>query len=443
MTSPTPENPTPATGASDGPLPADASSVEAGPKAEFPLGASEVHGSAGGSSEAAALMRTNGRKKKIWAGAGAGVAAVTVIGVVAGFMFMGRPDVTLARAWSATAAAGGIDATASVHITDAGFAALESQSSGIDEATIKDAANNSTFRLIATSVDPADPQFSISTAYKGTDLAAFTVTGRTAYLTADFSELAQLEPKEAPALATLTNMIDSPELGIPSSVKSVLRALLDGKPVALPFGPDTMLGKAYDRALADPEFADSIGKLSSPAAGAAWTNLLAAVPDALKANATITSAGTDNDGDHLRVSTPLAATLNSLKPQLAAYFSALGATSADVTEATDTSKVTGTLVLDVWVKDGRITAAQIDLGSLIEASRRAAGVGAPTLTIPAGAVMVHVTLTYPPTITAPSGATVIDDTVINDAAGWMKITGSHLLPGLGSGAAALGGSSTF
>ncbi|MEO6821491.1 MAG: hypothetical protein ABI468_03120 [Candidatus Nanopelagicales bacterium] len=443
MTSPTPDNPTPEIAASDVPIPADASSVDAAHPAGISLGTTEVQSSTDHPSESVAQIKTSGRKKKVWAGAGAGIAVLTVIGVVAGFMFMGRPDVTLARAWSATTAAGGIDATASVHITDAGFAALGSASPGADEATVKELVSNATFRLIATSVDPADPQFSFSTAFKGTDLAAFTVTNRTVYLSTNLSALEQLAPKAAPDLTMLTKMINSPELGIPASVKPVLSALLDGKPVAVPFGSDTTFGKAYDKALADPEFAASVGKLSSPAAGAAWTNLLDAVPDALKANATITNVGNDNDGEHLRVSTPLAATLNSLKPALSSYLTALGATSADVADGTDTSKVTGTLVVDAWVKDGKITAAQVDLGSLIDASSHSTGVGAAKVTVPAGAVVLRVTFTYPPKITAPSGAIVIDDTVINDTAGWLKTTGSQLLPGLGSGSAAPGAPSPF
>lgn len=299
-------------------------------------------------------------------------------GAVAATVVLHRPDVVLVRALSATES----EAQGSMVLSvKADGAVLATAPDGMAQAL-----GTSSLRY---AWGPGEQQTSIS--YEGKQLGSVITTDTHFTVQVDLSNV----PGGSAAAAQLSSMADA--LGPDGDA---LRALGAGRPVGVSTGPGSEL-----RALAGNATKASGGAATSDLSPQRAAEVLDAITQSIKDNTTVTSVGSDADGDHFLATV-------SLKDVVGTVWARLGSLSAALAPATskpDLSKLAGvTLGIDVWVRDGHISRVQVPLGALVRRLDPTAAAG--DLTI--------VAVLSPDGIRAPTGSvTEVPDSLLRTIAG--------------------------
>ena len=259
-------------------------------------------------------------------GGGAAAAAVVVLH---------RPDVQLGRAFDATRSAPQGSMALSVHADATALAtAPASMASSLDNTSLRYAWS------------PGTQQISVT--YEGKKLGTVTTT--------DTHVTLQVEPTAiAGAQNSLAQAADS--LGTDGQV---LRDLAAGKPIGLTIGPGSQIQKLIDKSAGSRSAASQLSPAQTAAA-------LDAITASIKDNTTVTSAGSDANGDHYVASVALKDVADTAWTQLSTLTGSLGssALTAGALQKPDLSKLaTAHLDVDVWLRDGRVSRIAIPLGSL-------------------------------------------------------------------------------
>jgi hypothetical protein len=264
-------------------------------------------------------------------GGGAAAAAVVVLH---------RPDVQLMRAFDATRSA------------PQGSMSLSVQADAAALATVPtDAATSLQSTSIRYAWSPATQQISVT--YDGKKLGTITTT--------DTHVTVQIDPKAIPgadATSGITAVADS--LGADGQV---LRDLAAGKPIGLTVGPGSAIQKLIDKAAAGGS--GSAAPQLSPTQTAA---VLDAITKSVTGNTTVTSVGSDADGDHYLASVALKDVADTAWTQLSTLMGGLGSQAlagGALTKPDLSTLATAHLDVDVWVTDGRVSRVEIPLAALV------------------------------------------------------------------------------
>lgn len=236
-------------------------------------------------------------------------------GAAYGWSVLHRPDVQLARAFSATTSAPQGDVTVEVQGGSSPGSVRYAWGTGTQQIQVR-----------TGSITAAD----------------IIVTPNHLTLRIDPSLLAA-QPEALAQLHTIATTLGSDG--------AALGALADGKPVGLAIGPGSPAQKLID----------SLKSLSPGTSGSSPSpqvstdqvaKVAAAFEDAVKKNVTVADAGSDQYGDHYKVTAPLKpiaqATISSVSSELGPF--------AGKVSDTDLSSLDGkTVTIDVWTQDGRVS----------------------------------------------------------------------------------------
>ena len=273
------------------------------------------------------------------------VLLVLVVGGAAyGWTVLQRPDVRLARAFDATKSAA--QGSMTLSLTATGKAAVGAE-----------AMARSSLRYAWA---PDTQQFTV--VYDGKKLGTVTTTSTHVTL--------QVDPKAIPNSSEITDNLAMAGAVLGDGA-DVITALLDGKPVGIKVGPGSALQKALDKA-AKTSGSSQQQSLSPEQVAKA----VDAVSQSVRANVTVTDTGSDQYGDHLVATVPLAKVVGAAWSSVSSLVP--GASSAKPSLA-ELDKVT--LQVDVWVKDGNVTRLEIPLTKALADVAPTAGQGDVTLVV--------------------------------------------------------------
>jgi len=237
-------------------------------------------------------------------------------GAAYGWSVLRRPDVALARAFSATTSAPQGDVTV----------AIDGGGSPVGSPTVRYAwgTNVQQMQVLSGSTTEAD----------------IIVTPNHLTVRVDPSVF-DAQPEALAQLRTIAKTLGADG--------AALDALADGKPVGLAIGPGSPLQKLIDslQSMSGSSSGPSSSSISPDQIG----KIASALEDAVKKNVTVTEAGSDQYGDHYKVAVPLKPIAQAA---LASVSSQLGPLAGKVT-GTDLSSLDGkTATVDVWTQDGRV-----------------------------------------------------------------------------------------
>ena len=263
----------------------------------------------------------------------AGLAVLLVLvagGAAYGWQLMHRPDVQVARAFSATTSAAQGDVVLTVEGADpsGGFSGVRyAWGSGTQQIQVRTKTGTA---------------------------ADVIVTPNHLTLRIDPSLFAS-QPEALAQLRTIAGTLGADG--------AALEALADGKPVGIAIGPGSPLQKLID------SLQSSAGSTSSSSISPDQISKITnAIQDAVKKNATVTDAGSDQYGDHYKVTVPLKPVAQAAMSSVA---SQLGPLAGKVSSA-DLKDLDGkTLTADVWTKDGRVVRVAVPLSDLSEGQTHA------------------------------------------------------------------------
>ena len=273
------------------------------------------------------------------------VLLVLVVGGAAyGWTVLQRPDVRLARAFDATKSAA--QGSMTLSLTATGKAAVGAE-----------AMARSSLRYAWA---PDTQQFTV--VYDGKKLGTVTTTSTHVTL--------QVDPKAIPNSSEITDNLAMAGAVLGDGA-DVITALLDGKPVGIKVGPGSALQKALDKA-AKTSGSSQQQSLSPEQVAKA----VDAVSQSVRDNVTVTDTGSDQYGDHLVATVPLAKVVGAAWSSVSSLVP--GASSAKPSLA-ELDKVT--LQVDVWVKDGNVTRLEIPLTKALADVAPTAGQGDVTLVV--------------------------------------------------------------
>jgi len=273
------------------------------------------------------------------------VLLVLVVGGAAyGWTVLQRPDVKLARAFSATKSAP--QGSMTLSLTATGKAAV-----GAEEMT------RSSLRYAWA---PDTQQFTV--VYDGKPLGTVTTTSTHVTL--------QVDPQAIPNSSEITDNLAMAGAVLGEGA-DVITALLDGKPVGIAVGPGSALQKALDKAAK--ASGSSAQQNLSPEQVA---KVVDAISQSVKDNVTVTDAGSDQYGDHMVATLPLAKVVDAAWTNMSALVPGAAGAKPSLAEL---DKVT--LQIDVWVKDGAVTRLEIPLAKALADVAPTAGQGEVTLVV--------------------------------------------------------------
>lgn len=242
-----------------------------------------------------------------------------------GWSLLQRPDVRLARAWSATTSAASGDVT----VTASGGSAAAGPSS------------------VRYAWGPGTQQVQVKGA-DGIDLVDVILTSTHLTLQLSPTVLAD-QPEALDQLRTIAATFGADG--------AALDALAAGRPVGLEIGPGSPLQKLLG------ELGASTGGAtpSSPVSSDNLAALGSTLQQAIKDNVTVTEAGSDQYGDRTHLALPLAPVVRAVLTQAA---SSLGPLAGQVSRA-DLSSIEGrTVQADVWTQDGRVVRVAVPMSSI-------------------------------------------------------------------------------
>ena len=273
------------------------------------------------------------------------VLLVLVVGGAAyGWTVLQRPDVKLARAFDATKSAP--QGSMTLSLTATGKAAAGSES-----------ITRSSLRYAWA---PDTQQFTV--VYDSRKLGTVTTTSTHVTL--------QVDPKAIPNSREITDNLAMAGAVLGDGA-DVITALLDGKPVGIAVGPGSALQKALDKA------AKSSGtpqqESLSPEQVAKAVDV---ITQSVKDNVTVTDAGSDQYGDHMVATVPLAKVVDAAWSSMSSLVPGSSGAKPDLAEL---GKVT--LQVDVWVKDGAVTRLEIPLSKALADVAPTSGQGDVTLVV--------------------------------------------------------------
>jgi hypothetical protein len=275
--------------------------------------------------DAAPTPERRGRGKAVVAATLAVLLLILGAGAAYGWTVLHRPDVQLARAFSATTSAAQGDVTVNIE-------------GGTDIAgapTVRYAwgTNTQQIQVRSGSVTQAD----------------IILTPNHLTLTIDPSVFAS-QPEALAQLHTIANTLGADG--------AALDALANGKPVGLAIGPGSPVQKLIDSLQA------ASGKTSSSSPSVSTDQIAkvaSALEDAVKNNVTVTSVGSDQYGDHDKVALPLKPVAQAV---MSSVSSQLGPLAGKVSSA-DLSSLDGkTATVDVWTRDGQIARVVVPSSAL-------------------------------------------------------------------------------
>jgi hypothetical protein len=273
------------------------------------------------------------------------VLLVLVVGGAAyGWSVLQRPDVRLARAFDATRSAP--QGSLTLSITAAGKAAQGAE-----------VLSSSSVRYAWA---PGNQQFTV--VYDGRKIGTVTTTSTHVTL--------QVDPSSIPNSAGLSDSLRGSGEALGQGA-DIIDALLDGKPVGVAVGPGSALQKALDDA------ATSAG--TSPQGGPTpeqIAKVVDAISQSVKDNVTVTDAGSDQYGDHMVATLPLAKVVDTAWKNASALVPGAAGAKPDLAKL---DKVT--LQVDVWVKDGIVSRLEIPISKVLKDIAPEAGAGEVTLLV--------------------------------------------------------------
>lgn len=258
-----------------------------------------------------------GRGKVAVAAALAVLLVLVGAGAAYGWTLLHRPDVALARAFSAT--------TSSAQ----GDVVVEVQGGSSSPGSVRYAWGTNVQQVQVRS--------------GSTTQADIIVTPN--HLTVQINpSLLDAQPAAREQLRTIANTLGADG--------AALDALVDGKPVGVAIGPGSPLQKLIDSLQSASGSSSSAPSLSTDQVA----KLADSLQDAIKKNVTVTAAGSDQYGDHYKVTVPLKPVAQAV---LSAASSQLGPLAGSLS-GTDLSSLNGrTATIDVWTQDGRVARVAI------------------------------------------------------------------------------------
>jgi len=264
-------------------------------------------------------------------------------GAAYGWTVLQRPDVKLARAFSATKSAA--QGSMTISVTATGKAAVGSES-----------ITRSSLRYAWA---PDTQQFTVVS--DGKKLGTLTTTSTHVTL--------QVDPKAIPNSSEITDNLAMAGAALGDGA-DVITALLDGKPVGIAVGPGSALQKALDKA------ATSSGKPAQSLSPDQIAKAVDAITTSIKDNVTVTDAGSDQYGDHMVATVPLAKVVDAAWSSVSSLVPGSSGAKPDLAEL---GKVT--LQVDVWVKDGAVTRLEVPLSKALADVAPTAGQSDVTLVV--------------------------------------------------------------
>jgi hypothetical protein len=294
----------------------DASAPPAAGSGEPPLGPPSYLDPSVLPAAAPAPEPRRGRGKAVVAATLAVLLVILGAGAAYGWTVLHRPDVQLARAFSATTSAAQGDVVVTI---DGGGAPV-----GAPTVRYAWGTNTQQVQVRSGSVTEAD----------------IILTPNHLTLTLDPSVF-DAQPEALAQLRTIAKTLGADG--------AALDALADGKPVGLAIGPGSPVQKLIDSL----QSASGSSSGSSPQVSTEQiSKIAAALQDAIKNNVTVTSVGSDQYGDHDKVTLPLKPVAQAVMSSVAAQLGPL----AGKVSSTDLSSLDGkTATVDVWTRDGQVS----------------------------------------------------------------------------------------
>jgi hypothetical protein len=199
--------------------------------------------------------------------------------------------------------------------------------------------------------------------------------------------------------------------------------LIAGAPIGIDFGPNTALGKSFDKSISS-----QTTSTKTDALGKDGQQFVLAAQSALRSNTKVNSSGSESLGEHLVITIDLAAAYRRLTPALAAYLKdatnvGAAANYADQVRAmlAKTPKL-APVSPDVWIRSGKIARVEVDIIRIAKSEISAAR--SPFARLPITATLkLRLYLRYPPAVVVPAGLVIIPPDALSSTSGLFGLGG--------------------